>query len=103
MLENTYDRIAEHPKFRELTGRRNRFSLLLSLIVLAVYYSFVLVAALKPGLFGSPLGEGMTWCIGLVAGFAIQIFAFLMTGVYVVRANGEFDALNRELIEEASK
>jgi len=103
MSDHVYERVVAHPKFAELMAKRNRFALLLSAIVLAVYYSFVMVATLAPATFSSPLSEGMTWCLGLAAGFLIQAFAFVMTGIYVRRANGEFDALNRTLIEETAR
>lgn len=102
-MDQTYERVVNHPKFAELMRKRNRFSVLLSVIVLTVYYSFVVVAVSQPETFSAPLAEGSRWCIGLVAGFVIQIFAFAMTGVYVRRANGEFDAINRVLIEEAGR
>ncbi|HSV29600.1 MAG TPA: DUF485 domain-containing protein [Candidatus Omnitrophota bacterium] len=103
MSDQTYERVVNHPKFAELTAKRNSFSLVLSLIVLGVYYTFVLVAALKPALFSAPVFEGVTWPMGLAAGFVIQMFAFAMTGVYVARANSEFDALNRTIIEESTR
>ncbi|MGE5545472.1 MAG: DUF485 domain-containing protein [Solirubrobacterales bacterium] len=103
MSDHIYERVVNHPKFGELLAKRNRFSLLLSAIVLGVYYPFVLIAALKPAVFASPVAEGLTWPLGLVAGFAIQMFAFLMTGVYVRRANTEFDAMNRTIISEAGR
>lgn len=103
MSDHVYERVVAHPKFAELMAKRNRFALLLSAIVLAVYYGFVMVATLAPATFASPLSEGMTWCLGLAAGFAIQAFAFVMTGIYVRRANGEFDAINRTLIEETAR
>ncbi len=103
MSDQTYDKVVAHPKFAELMKKRNRFSIVLSLIVLGVYYAYVLVAALAPDTFAAPIGDGYTWCIGLLAGFLIQGFAFVMTGVYVRRANGEFDAINRTLIEEAGR
>ena len=103
MSDPTYDKVVAHPKFAELMKKRNRFALLLSAIVLGVYYTYVLVASLAPATFAAPIGEGYTWCVGLLAGFLIQGFAFLMTGVYVRRANGEFDAINRTLIEEAGR
>jgi uncharacterized membrane protein (DUF485 family) len=103
MSDPTYDKVVAHPKFAELMKKRNRFALLLSAIVLGVYYTYVLVASLAPATFAAPIGEGYTWCVGLLAGFIIQGFAFVMTGVYVRRANGEFDAINRTLIEEAGR
>lgn len=103
MSEQIYDKVARHPKFRELVSKRKNFALKLSIIVLVVYYAFVLLATTAPELFASPLAHGLTWPLGLVIGFCIQIFAFLMTGIYVHRANGEFDSLSRTIIEESSR
>lgn len=103
MPQRIYEKVVAHPKYAELMSKRNRFALLLSAIVLGVYYTFVLVATMAPATFASPIGDDLTWCLGLVAGFVIQAFAFVMTGIYVRRANGEFDALNRTLIEEAGR
>lgn len=103
MSDHIYEKVVAHPKFAELMRKRNRFAVTLSIIVLAVYYTYVMVATMAPATFAAPLADGLTWCIGLVAGFAIQAFAFAMTGVYVRRANGEFDAINRVLIEEAGR
>lgn len=103
MSDQIYDKVACHPKFRELVTKRSSFALKLSIIVLVVYYAFVVLATMAPDLFSSPLTENLTWPLGLVIGFGIQIFAFLMTGVYVYRANGEFDTLNRAIIEESSR
>jgi uncharacterized membrane protein (DUF485 family) len=103
MSDPTYDKVVAHPKYAELMKKRNRFAILLSVIVLGVYYSYVMVATMAPATFAAPIGEGYTWCIGLLAGFIIQAFAFVMTGIYVRRANGEFDAINRTLIEEAGR
>lgn len=102
MADDTFERVATHPGFQEMTRKRNRFAVVLSVIVLAVYYSFVLVAVYAPAQFAAPLAEGLTWPIGLLAGFLIQGFAFVMTGIYVRRANSEFDALNRKILEEVA-
>jgi len=102
-MDKIYDKVIQNPTFHELRRRRNRFALALSAVILVVYYSFVWMAATQPALFSSPLSEGLTWCFGLAAGFAIQAFAFVMTGIYVARANTEFDSMNRTLIAEASR
>ena len=100
---DTYDRIARQPLFRELVQKRNRFALTLSVIMLIVYYAFVLFASTNPTGFAASIGDGSKICIGLLAGWAVQIFAFLLTGVYVNRANGEFDALNKQVVAEATR
>ncbi|HYD31208.1 MAG TPA: DUF485 domain-containing protein [Azospirillaceae bacterium] len=103
MRRDLYDRVLAHPQFAELTARRNRFSWALTLIVLAVYYAFVFTVAYRPDLLGAPLADGMTLTLGLVGGAVINVFCFLMTGIYVTRANGEFDTLNRAILEEAGQ
>lgn len=103
MTEAVYDRILSNPKFTQLTARRNRFSLLLAVVMLGIYYAFVLTVAFNPGLLVLPWSPGMTLTIGLVAGFVITLCCIVSTGVYVARANSEFDRLTRELIEEAGQ
>ena len=41
--------------------------------------------------------------IGIPIGMAVIVFSIVITGLYVRRANGEFDALTREIIEEATQ
>ena len=100
MSEDVYQRIFDSPKFKELTRRRSRFAWTLSVIVLVVYYSFVLVVGFAPQVLGTPIAEGMTLTLGVPIGAAIIVFAWLMTGVYIRRANKDFDAINDEILEE---
>ncbi|SNX74429.1 uncharacterized membrane protein [Cereibacter ovatus] len=93
-----HEKILADPRFKQLVSRRNRFAITLSVIVLAVYISFVSVAIFNPALFSMPLMGTSAWCVGLVVGFCIQAFAFVMTGIYTARANGQFDRLAREAI-----
>lgn len=97
------DRIQANPKFAELVGKRTRFAILLSLLVLVPYYSFMMIVAFNPALLAQPLGEGWVTSIGFPIGAALVIGSWLLTGVYIRRANGEFDALNEEILAEARK
>ncbi len=102
-MKAAYDKIAADPHFAELVARRNRFAIMLSLIILSVFGTFILTATLAPTIFSGSIGNGSAWCVGLVAGFCIQIFAFLMTGIYARRANGEFDAMLETIVKEAAR
>lgn len=95
------DRIQANPKFTELVAKRTRFAVLLSLCVLVPYYSFMMIVAFAPQLLRSPIGEGWTTTIAFPIGAALVIGSWLLTGVYIRRANGEFDQLNEEILAEA--
>ena len=71
--------------------------------MLLVYQGFILLVAFAPGLLATPLAPGGVATVGIPIGLGVIVFAFLITGIYVARANGRYDRLNRELIQELTK
>lgn len=100
MSEDHTQRVLANPLFKQLVTRRSRFAWTLSAIMLVVFYGYVLVVAFAPELLGQPMAEGMTLSIGVPVGAGIILLSWLLTAVYVKRANGEFEALNKQIIEE---
>ena len=96
-------KIRANPKFAELVGKRTRFAIILSLVVLVPYYSFMLLVSLQPQIFAAKISEGSVITIGWPIAALIVVCGWLLTGVYVNRANGEFDRLTTEVLKEASK
>ncbi|MBK7413841.1 MAG: DUF485 domain-containing protein [Dechloromonas sp.] len=97
------EKIRGNPKFAELVGKRTRFAIILSLVVLVPYYSFMLLVSLQPQIFAAKISEGSVITIGWPIAALIVIGGWLLTGVYVNRANGEFDRLTQEVLKEANK
>lgn len=103
MTETTLAHIKANPKYRELVGKRNRFALVLSILMLLVYYGFIALVAFDKELLGHPIGDGMTTTLGIPLGLGVIVFTILITGFYVNRANGEFDTLTEEVLREAGR
>lgn len=101
MPQDLYRRIEDNPKFQELSKRRSRFAWTLSAVVLITYYSFILVVGFAPQWLATPLAEGMTMTIGIPLGVCIIVLSWVLTGVYVRKANTDFDRVTEELLEEA--
>lgn len=99
----TYQRIRANPKFQDMVKRRGRFAALLSAIVLVAYYGFMMVVAFKPALLHHNLSEGSVLTIGMPIGAGIIIVSWLLTGLYVYRANTDFDKVNEEVLKEAGQ
>ena len=99
MQENVYDKVRQNPKFTELVTKRSRFAWQLSFVMLVVYYAFILIIAFSPQSFGVKIGDGVM-TLGLPVGISIIFLAFILTGVYVRRANREFDTLTEAIKEE---
>jgi len=102
-MQHFYRRIYADPDFHELERKRGRFSWLLASIVMLTYFSFILVIAFAPELFATPIIEGkiITW--GIPVGLFVILFSFLLTGVYVYRANKEFDQITKDIVDHARK
>lgn len=94
------NRIRNNPKFHELVGKRRAFAWTLSAIMLVIYFGFIFLIAYDKAFLGQSLSGGVT-TIGFPIGVAVILSAIVLTGIYVRRANGEFDELNRQIIEEA--
>ena len=96
-------KIRSNPKFAELVGKRTRFAIILSLVVLVPYYTFMFLVSTQPQIFTAKIAEGSVITIGWPIAALIVVVGWLLTGVYVSRANGEFDSLTEEVLKEARK
>ena len=95
MDPQTASRISEDPRFLELQTKRDRFAWTLAAIVLVVYYGFILVIAFRPDIMSINIGGVVT--LGFPLGLGVILLAIILTGVYVQRANGEFDRMTEEI------
>ncbi|MBK6868229.1 MAG: DUF485 domain-containing protein [Burkholderiales bacterium] len=95
-------RIQRNPKYQELKSRRNRFGWTLAILMLVVYYGYIALIAFDKEFLAQPMGSGVT-TIGIPIGMAVIVFTIVIVGVYVRRANSEYDALTREILKEATQ
>jgi uncharacterized membrane protein (DUF485 family) len=95
-------KVQANPQFQELVAKRNSFGVLLTILMLAVYYGYILIIAFNKEFLGQKLGAGVT-TIGIPIGVGVILFTVIITGIYVRRANSEFDALTQSIVKEVSK
>jgi uncharacterized membrane protein (DUF485 family) len=100
MIDDLTQKVLRDPAFKELESKRNRLGWTLTAIILVVYYGFILMVAFSPATLATPLG-GMTMSLGLPLGVGIIVISILITGLYVRRANSEFDVLTNKIKENA--
>ncbi|GAB3433092.1 DUF485 domain-containing protein [Massilia solisilvae] len=91
-MENLVQTIKGDPNYQKLVSKRSRFGWTLTWGMMAVYYGYILLIAFNKELMGGKIGEGvMTW--GIPAGLFVILFTVIITGIYVRRANNEYDEL----------
>ena len=97
----TATRISQDPRFITLQTKRDRFAWTLAAIVLVVYYGFILVIAFRPDIMSINIGGVVT--LGFPLGLGVILLAIILTGVYVARANGEFDRITSEIVANVER
>lgn len=102
MIDPIVAKIQSNPKYLELRSKRNRLGVTLTILMLVVYYGYIALIAFDKPFLAQPIGAGVT-SLGIPIGMGVIIFTIAITGIYVRRANGEFDALTKEILKDASK
>ena len=95
-------RILRDPRYQELKAKRSRFGWWLTLAMMLVYYGFILLVAFDKPFLATKLGTGVT-TVGMPLGLAVIVFTIVITGLYVRRANSEYDALTEQITKAALK
>lgn len=96
------EKIKNNPSYKELIQKRSSFAWTLTIVMLVMYYTFILVIAFNKELLGASLSGGVT-TVGIPVGIFIIVISFILTGVYTVRANGEFDDLTSKIKDDVAR
>ena len=102
MQDPLVERIERNPKYQQLKATRTRLGWWLTILMLVVYYGYIGLIAFDKALLAKPIGAGVT-TLGIPLGMAVIVFTIAITGVYVRRANKEFDALTRDILKDATQ
>ena len=91
--------LAADDRYQALVRRRSRYGWLLTTIVLVVFFGYILLIAFRRDILAMPIGGGVT-SLGIPLGIGVILAGIVLTGLYVHKANRDFDpamaALRRE-------
>ncbi len=102
MSDTVAARIRANPKYQELRRKRTTFGWLLTACMMVVYYGYIALIAFNKPFLSQRIGDGVT-TIGVPIGMGVIIFTIVITGIYVRRANTEFDDLTAQILKEEVK
>ena len=102
MIDPVVAKIEANPKYHELRRKRNTFGWLLTAVMMVVYYGYIALIAFNKPFLAQPIGAGVT-SLGIPIGMGVIVFTVIITGLYVRRANNEFDSLTADILKDASK
>ena len=94
-------RIRESASFVELERRRTAFSWTLTVIMLGIYFLFIFLVAFDKPLMATPISGVIT--LGFPLGILVIASAIGLTGLYVWRANTQFDRLTERVVGDMER
>ncbi|THT99344.1 DUF485 domain-containing protein [Lampropedia puyangensis] len=100
--DQAVQRIQNNPAYQRLRSKRNAFAWVLTILMLVVYYGYVGLIAFDKELLAKPIGTGVT-TLGMPIGLGVILFTVVITGIYVYRANTEFDAITERILKDAAQ
>lgn len=93
MEQDLVQRVKSDPNYIALKQKRSSFGWTLTWAMMIVYYGFTLLVAFNKEFMGTRIGDSViTW--GIPLGLFVILFTILITGIYVRRANREYDELS---------
>ena len=93
--------IMQSPEFKKLVSTRWSVSLVLTLVMLAVYIGFLLVVAFNKEFLATKISPNLT--LAIPVGLGIILFAWILTGIYVYWANNTYDAAVQKLKDQVNQ
>lgn len=93
MEKELIEKIKSNADYQSLVKKRTSFAIVLTVVMLVVYFAFILTIAFEPSLLGQRISSESVTTIGIPIGIAVIVIAFILTGIYTKRANSEFDDL----------
>ncbi|HJU68540.1 MAG TPA: DUF485 domain-containing protein [Gemmatimonadaceae bacterium] len=79
-----------HDEVRALARARWRIAIVLTVIMIAVYFGFIALIAFDKPLLATRIAPGLT--LGILLGVLVIVVSWLLTWVYVRWANAHYDA-----------
>ncbi|HRM92898.1 MAG: DUF485 domain-containing protein [Alicycliphilus sp.] len=102
MSDPVVEKIQRHPKYQELRARRNPLGVVLTILMLVVYFGYIGLIAFDKAFLAKPIGAGVT-TLGVPIGMGVILFTIAITVYYVRIANNKFDALTEEILKDVTK
>ena len=102
MIDPLVAKIEANPKYHELRRKRNLFGWSLTALMVVEYYGYIALIAFNKPFLAQPIGAGVI-SLGVPIGMGVIVFTIVITGIYVRRANGEYDRLTAEILKEAAR
>lgn len=103
MQTSIIKKILANEEFHKLARKKAILGWVFSLLIFVIYVAYITFIGLGSEIFSTPVKEGATTTWGIYIGLFVILFAVLVTGIYIYKANGEFEDITQKIVKDASE
>ncbi len=103
MRDDLVAQVSASPTYQKLVKTRSAYGWWLTALMMVVYYGFILLVAYAKPFMGSRISPDSVYTWAIPIGLFVLVFTIIITGIYVRRANGEFDDMTEKLRKEVQQ
>lgn len=92
--------VLNNPDFINMARKKASLSRLFTIITILMYFAYMITLGVNPELFATPVSSGSTTTWGIYLGLGVILVSILLTGIYVHKANGEFDVMTQKVVQD---
>jgi uncharacterized membrane protein (DUF485 family) len=97
MNTDTAQKISQNPAYKELVTTRTRYGWIMTSLVLIIYFGFIYLVAFHKEYLAQKISENSIITYSIPVGIGVILCTVILTGIYVRRANTEFDAMTAKI------
>ncbi len=79
--EDIVARIEKNPKFLQFVKMRNNYSIVLSIMMMVVYFGYILLVAFNKQFLATKISAGAVTSIGIPLGVGVLVFTIVITAI----------------------
>jgi uncharacterized membrane protein (DUF485 family) len=99
LSQNDYIKISKSKTYQKLTQSRTKYSWMMTFLILIVYFGFIYLVAFHKEFLSQKFNDSVI-TYSIPVGIGVILFTIVITGIYVRRANTEFDSLTSKIKSE---
>jgi uncharacterized membrane protein (DUF485 family) len=97
MSKKTKADLLNDPDFKDLVGRKNTISWILTVLELVLYFGFISLIAFKHDFLASKLFADAKTTVGIPIAVGTILGSWVLTGIYIFWANNKYDKMVKDL------
>ncbi len=94
------ENILNDADFTSLSSQKNKISIILTILELALYFGFIALIAYNKPFLAQKMSEGGAATIGIPIAVGTIVLSWVFTGIYIWWANKKYDVLVKKVKEK---